>query len=238
MRKLSDIVRRSPSATFDPPQRFLVVDFEITAPDHGALEIISRLYREIDYPRSMQPGNKAHISGANDERVIFTSLWSCDEQAKKSNEEVTESIKNLSSGFGDDVSVVCRSNPAVRVDVADSVSEFDAARAELNPDCVAFTIDIPQPGREIYELFCDQMRYPELPADGLLFHLAYEFDDAFRTITVWRSIEHSTQFMRDRIVPAGPMVVREHGVFPEVRPVEFKPTLLAFNAASEEDASR
>lgn len=237
MRKLSDIVRRSTDATFDPSQKFLVVDFEISAPDHNALDVISRLYREIDYPRSMKSGNKAHISGANDERVIFTSLWSCSDQAKEANEEVKASIQQLSTELGEDVELVCQSNPAVRVDVSDSISEFDASRAELNPDCVAFTIDIPQPGRKIYDLYCDQMRYPELPADGLLFHLAYEFDDVFRTISVWRSIEHSAAFMRDRIVPAGPTVVREHGVFPEVRPVEFKPTLLAFNTGSEQAAA-
>lgn len=234
MRKLSDIVRRSNGATFDPSNKFLVVDVEITAPEIGALEVISRLYREIDYPKSMQPENKAHISGANDERVIFTSLWSCSDQAKRSSEAVKQSIEQLAADLGEDVQVVCRSNPAARVDVAESVIEFEASRAELNPDCVAFTIDIPQPGRNIYDLYCDQMRYPELPADGLLFHLAYESDDVFRTVTVWRSIEDSAAFMRDRIVPAGPTVVREHGVFPEVRPVEFKPTLLAFNTVAEE----
>lgn len=236
MRKLSDIVRRSTNSTFDPSEKFLVVDVELNAPEIGALEVISRLYREIDYPRSMKPGNLAHVSGANDERVIFTSLWSCSEQAKRSNEEMKQSIQRLATELGEDVQVVSRSTPAVRIDVADAVSEFEASRAELNPDCVAFTIDLPQPGRKIYDLYCDQMRYPELPAEGLLFHLAYESDEVFRTVSVWRTIEDSAAFMRDRIVPSGPTVVREHGVFPEVRPVEFKPTLLAFNTGTEESS--
>lgn len=229
MRKLTDIVRR-PSirkAFRDDPLQ--VIDYEIHAPGHAALEVISAIYREMDFPRSVKPSNLVHISGATSERVIFTGVWHSEREAREAYAEIEDVIASLRNEFGPETSVDRVSRRASRVTIGDLVSDYQAALAQFNPACVAFTVDIPTDGKEIYNLYCEEMRFPEIMPKGLILHLAYEVGPSMRTVSVWRTLEDSQDFMRERIVPAGPGVVRDHGIFPEVRPVEFKPTLLAFN---------
>lgn len=229
MRKLTDIVRRPSIRNPFKSDQLEVVDYEIDAPGHAALAVISAIYRELDFPRSVKPTNLAHISGATSERVIFTGVWRNEREANEAYEEIKDVIASLTDEFGPDASVERISSKATRVTIGDLVSDYEAALAQFNPECVAFTVDIPTDGREIYDLYCAEMRFPEIVPKGLMLHLAYEVGPSMRTVSVWRTLEDSQDFMRERIVPAGPGVVRDHGIFPEVRPVEFKPTLLAFN---------
>ncbi len=229
MRKLTDIVRRPSIRNPFKRDQLEVVDYEIHAPGHAALAVISAIYSELDFPRSIKPSNLVHVSGATSERVIFTGIWRSERDAREAFEEIKGAVASLTDTFGPEASVERISRRASRVEIGDLVSDYEAALAQFNPDCVAFTVDIPVDGKAIYDNYCEEMRFPEIMPEGLMLHLAYEVGPTMRTISVWRTLEDSQNFMRERIVPAGPGVVRDHGVFPEVRPVEFKPTLLAFN---------
>lgn len=229
MRKLSDIVRRPSIPGLSKGESLVVVEYVVEAPGHSAIDLIARLYREIGFPRSIVPTNVAHISGATDERVIYLSVWRNHRDAEDAFAEAESAVERLKSEIGPEAALHRSSFKAHRVTIGPGADEYNAQLAEINPDCVAFTIDLPCDGRSIYDHYCEEMGFPESVPDGLLLHVAYEVGKELRTISVWQSIEHSRAFMRDRIIPSGPAVVRDYGVFPEVRPVEFKPTLLAFN---------
>lgn len=229
MRKLSDIVRRPSIPGLSKGESLIVVEYTVDAPGHSAIELISRLYREIGFPATILPTNVVHISGATEERAIFVSIWRSERDADDAFAEAESAVARLSAEIGPEAKLHRSSFKAHRVTVGPEVDEYAARVAEINPDCVAFTIDLPVDGRTIYDHYCDEMGFPETIPEGLLLHVAYEVGEELRSISVWQSIEHSRDFMRDRIIPAGPAVVRDFGVFPEVRPVEFKPTLLAFN---------
>ncbi|MGB1582476.1 MAG: hypothetical protein ACPHCI_01670 [Solirubrobacterales bacterium] len=229
MRKLTDIIRRPSIPNLFKRDQLEVVDYEIHAPGHAALAVISAIYRELDFPRSIKPSNLAHVSGATSERVIFTGIWRSEREAREAFQEIEGVVATLKDTFGPEASIERISRKASRVEIGDLVSDYEAAFAQINPDCVAFTVDIPIDGKAIYDNYCEAMRFPEIMPEGLMLHLAYEDGSTMRTVSVWRTLEDSQNFMRERIVPAGPSVVREHGVFPEVRPIEFKPTLVAFN---------
>lgn len=237
MRKLSDIVRSASIPGFSKHDAMVVVEYTIHAQGHNAIDVISSIYRAIEYPRSISPANVAHISGATDERIVFVSVWRSEQDAASAFAEAEQAIQHLTNKFGPDARVDRASHKAHRVTISDDIADYDARIAEINPDCVAFTIDFPAGGSSGYDKYCAEMDFPERAAGGLLLHVAYAAGEEFRTISVWRTIEDSQAFMRDRIIPAGPAVVRNDGIFPEVRPVEFKPTLLAFNLADGGRAS-
>lgn len=234
MRKLSDIVRRPSILGLSKDDSLVIVEYTVETSGRNSIDLIARLYREIGYPGSIVPTNLAHISGATEERLVFVSVWRNERDADAAFALVKEAVDKLAEEIDSEITIHRASFKAQRVIVGPQIEDYDARVATVNPDCVAFTIDIPVDGRQIYDHYCAAMRFPEEVPDGLLLHLAYEVNDELRTISVWQSIEHSRDFMRDRIIPAGPEVVRDHGVFPEVRPVEFKPTLLAFNLGEDQ----
>lgn len=236
MRKLSDIVRHPSIPGLSRHDSLVVVEYSVDAPGHNAIDLVARLYREIGFPGSIVPTNVAHISGATEERVIFVSIWQSERDAEIAYADAEPMVEKLASEVGPGVALHRSSYKAHRVTVGPESVEHEARLAEVNPDCVAFTIDIPDDGRQVYDHYCEQMDFPVVLPDGLLLHVAYEVGKELKSISVWQTIEHSQAFMRDRIIPAAPGVVREQGVFPEIRPVEFKPTLLAFNLSNEMSA--
>lgn len=233
MRKLSDIVRHPSIPGLSKHDSLVVVEYAVDAPGRNAIDLIARLYQELGFPGSIVPTNLAHISGATEERVIFVSIWQSERDAERAFAEAESAVARLADEIGPDAALHRSSYKAHRVTIGPAAEEHDGRRAQINPDCVAFTIDLPDDSRAIYDDYCDQMGFPTEIPEGLLLHVAYEVGKELKTISVWQTIEHSQAFMRDRIIPAGPEVVRDHGVFPEIRPVEFKPTLLAFNIGDD-----
>lgn len=229
MRKISDIVRHPSIPGLSKHDSLVVVEYTVDAPGRNAIDLIARLYREIGFPGSIVPTNLAHISGATEERLVFVSIWQNERDADEAFAEAESAVEKLASEIGPDVALHRSTYKAHRVTVGPDSDEYEARIAQVNPDCVAFTIDLPSDGRPIYDHYCEQMDFPAVMPEGLLLHVAYEVGKELKTISVWQTIEDSQAFMRDRIIPAGPGVVRDRGVFPEVRPLEFKPTLLAFN---------
>lgn len=228
MRKLTDLLRRTQfeDEDLDAPT---LIDYRISAPGEEKIELIKKFYREIDYPRSMRPGNLAHFSGISEESLVFLSVWDSEENASAAYGDLQASIDGVLDSVSGEATVTRESFPTHRVVIGEGVEEFTPAAAPIAPDCVAFEIDLRLEDRGHYDLLCEQMNFPaELPP-GLLLHVAGQADFGWHTYSVWRTIEDSKNFLSDRIIPASVEVVRQFGVFPEIRPVEIQTTLFALN---------
>ena len=205
-----------------------LIEYRIDAPGHDPVELIKRFYRLADYPSSMQPGNLMHLSGANEEGIVLLSVWNNERDAAAAYEELAEPIEAIIEDLGEG-SVARVSHSAHRYVLGPGSGIFAADLAELDPDCVAYQIDVPIHGQAMYDLFCEKLEFPAFIPEGLLAHVAGETEAGWRTYTVWSTVEDSQRYFSDRIIPSGVEVVREVGVFPEIRPLEIKPTLFVVN---------
>jgi hypothetical protein len=236
MRKISDLFSRGEAA--DEIERedleggvAAMIDYRIKGEGIDQMELIEAFYKLIDFPRSMRDGNLAHISGIAGDEIIFTSIWDNEVNASESYAELGPAIAEVIDRYGTPGTVVDRRSSGVhRFSIGESVGQFSHERAESNPQCVGYVIDIPLHGKMAYDLICQKMEFPQEWPEGLLMHVAGQTDNGWRTCSVWADREPSLVFLEQRLMPAAVDMVRERGLFPEIRPLEVKPFLFALNA--------
>jgi hypothetical protein len=229
MRKLTDLLRRTQFDEDSLADPGTLIDYRIHAPGQDKIDLIKKFYGEIDYPRSMRPGNFAHLSGVSEESMVFLSIWDSEENAAAAFTELQKPIDEVLGAVEGEATVQRESFKTYRFVVGDGVTDFNPSVAPIGPECVAYQIDLAMDDRGHYDLLCRQMNFPEEIPKGLLMHIACQTDFGWQTYSVWRTLEDSTAFLSEKIIPASVEVVRQFGVFPEIRPVEIETTLFALN---------
>lgn len=231
MKRFPDIAHRQSAAEQFSSNDLEILDYEISASPAKLRKILRRLCVLTSDPGVVDPKRVVHFSGISEGRAIYTEVWkrgsSTDLTAQA--RTILDFTEVLPQELRPDAEITCRRQRVHRLVLGDAPGEFASAFAQPNPDCVAFALNIPEPGPKTYDDFCEAMRFPELIPRGMLMHLASEISDELRTVTAWRAIEDSREFMRERIIAVAPEFVRSHQIVPEVRPIEIQPTLLAIN---------
>jgi hypothetical protein len=230
MKKLSELLGRPAENGVRPVDAATMVDYRIRGEGFDRLETIDRFYKEIDFPRSMRNGNLGHLSGVSDDEIVFMSIWDTEKNAMAAFDDMRGSIEKVLREAGPTATVDRVSSGVFRFSIGEDVAEFSHERAQLNPNCVGYVIDIPTQGHLSYELTCEKMNFPQDWPPGLLMHVAGETDRGWRTYSLWREIGQSRDFLAQRLIPAAVDVVREHQVFPVIRPIEVKLHLFALNS--------
>lgn len=203
----------------------VLVDYRITG--NVGLEQLDEFYERIGYRGRMDDGLLLHIGGTLGDEVVYISIWGNEQLGVKSWQEKRHHIEDILAATDPNAVVVRRSNPVHSLIVGDDLGEFRAAVPVGDPECVGFVIDLPEIDVKAYELLIKAMDFPEQFPPGLLLHTAGQVDDVLRVTSIWRTVGQSRRFFENRVMPALVTVVREHGVFPEVRPVELHVHLLA-----------
>lgn len=203
----------------------VLVDYRISG--NVGLEQLDEFYERIGYRGRMDDGLLVHIGGTLGDEVVYISIWSNEQLGVKSWQEKRHHIEDILASTDPNAVVVRRSNPVHRLILGDDLDEFRAAPAVGNPECVGYVIDLPEMDTKAYELIVNAMDFPEQFPPGLLLHSVGQVDDMLRVTSIWRTASQSRRFFENRVMPALVAVVRDHGVFPEVRPVELCVHLLA-----------
>jgi hypothetical protein len=235
MRKISDLFTRAESAQSIEREDLeggvaAMIDYRTTGDGVDQMALIARFYDLIGFPRSMRPGNLAHVSGVAGDQIIFTSVWDSESNAATAYAAMGPAIEQVLKDFGPNARVERHSSGVYRFSIGENADEFSHRAATTHPNCVGFLLDVPVHGQMAYDLVCNKMRFPEEFPDGLLMHVAGQTDRGWRTCSIWREIEQSRAFLEQRLMPAAVDVVRDTGMFPEIRPLEFKPFMFALNA--------
>lgn len=193
------------------------------------IEHLDDFYTRVGYRSRLDPGLLVHLGGAMDDEIVYISVWSSEQEARKSWEQRREDIEGVLGLAGPAASAARRSHSLHRLIVGDDIEEFREGLAIVDPDCVGFVIDLPGTDPKTYDLICRQMSFPEHFPSGLLLHAAGPIDGHLRVTSIWRRGGQSRRFLEDRLMPAAVEVVREHGLFPEIRPRELRVHLLTIN---------
>lgn len=204
-----------------------LVTYRVDLAGHDPVKLSGRLYEIIDYPHALRE-LAGHVSGVSEDGVEFVSVWADEEAADATFKRAIKELAVLWDEFPG-LQVERETYPVYRFVVTEGAEEYDADRAQPNPACVAYRLDVPIHGRDVYDSACQHMGFPDEIPEGLLMHVAAETADGWTTYTVWHSVQDARNYMRDKIMPAGLQIVRDQQIFPEIRPVEIVPTLFASN---------
>jgi hypothetical protein len=230
MRKISDLLGRRSADEPNAAAPAAMVEYRIRGEGFDKLETIHRIYDRIDFPRTMRPGSLCHVSGISDDELVFLSVWDSERNAMAAYDDMSALIDEVIGEASPTASVERSSSLAARFVIGDDLEEFSNTRASFDPHCIGYISDFPIESGVPYELTCEKMNFPAEFPPGMLMHVAGETEDGWRTFTVWREIVQSGAFFRDRLMPAAVEVVREHGVFPVIRPIEIKPHMFVLNS--------
>lgn len=190
---------------------------------------VDRYFEQIGFPRRMPAGNFAHLVGLLDGELVSIGLWSSERAARQMFAAMRPRIDAIVAEAGPQASIDRQSHPAYRFLLGEEISDFREDRAQTDPDCVGYVIDLPATDNRAYDLICEHMGFPADYPDGLLLHIAGQVDDVWRVISVWRKVTQSLEFFEQRLMPAAVDIVREHRVFPEIHPRELRVHLFAVN---------
>lgn len=206
--------------------RTTLIDYRLSGVD---IDQIDRYFEQVGFPRRMPAGNFAHLAGQLDDELVLIGLWSSERAARQTFATVRPRIDAIMAEAGPRASIDRQSHPAYRFLLGEEIGDFREGRAQADPNCVGYVIDLPTTDSHAYHLICDHMDFPRDYPEGLLLHVAGHVGDVWRVISVWRHASQSREFFEKRLMPAAVEVVREHGVFPEIRPRELRVHLFAVN---------
>ncbi|MBI5311504.1 MAG: hypothetical protein HZB14_10855 [Actinobacteria bacterium] len=196
------------------------------------IEHLDDFYNRVGYRERLDPGLLTHIGGAiedgADGEIVYMSIWHSEGEALESWRAKLSEVEIVLSD-SPDAKVIRRSSKIHRLYLGDDVDEFREGRSDVDPDCVGYVIDLPQVDVDAYDLICEHMGFPGDWPTGLLMHFAGRVDDFMRVVSIWRRAGQSRHFLEDRLMPAAVQVVRDHGLFPEIRPRELRIHLMALN---------
>ncbi|MGH2906540.1 MAG: hypothetical protein ACRDKI_07190 [Solirubrobacterales bacterium] len=235
MRKISDLFARSEAAAAIKREDLeggvaSLIDYRIIGEGVDQMAVIADFYNRIDFPRSMRDGNLAHVAGTAGDQIIFSSVWDTEANAITAYQEMGPDIERTLKEVAPQARVERSSTGVYRFSIGDDADEFNNSIAVRNPECVGYLIDIPVHGKMAYDLVCNNMGFPAEWPEGLLMHVAGPSALGWRTFSMWRTVDDSLDFLEQRLMPGAVGVVREQGLFPEIRPLEVKPFLFALNS--------
>lgn len=205
----------------------VLVDYRLEA---VSIEHLDEFYSRVGYPERIEPGLIAHIGGVIDEEeTVYLSVWRRKDEAFESWQAKRSDIEAVLADAPREAQVTRRASDVHRLYVGDGLAEFREGIAGGEPDCIGFVIDLPDVEVDAYDLICERMNFPEDWPDGLVLHVAGRVGDFLRVLSVWRRADQSRRFFENRLIPASVEVVRNHGLFPEIRPRELRIHLIALN---------
>ncbi|MBI4897632.1 MAG: hypothetical protein HY827_04620 [Actinobacteria bacterium] len=209
----------------DLARHAVLADYRIEG-DVG-LPQIDEIYERLGYRKRLDDGLLVHVGGTIDDAIAYMSVWQNDSLSAASWRQKRQVIDEVLKRADPDPVVDRRSHSVHRLIVGADLSEFRAGLAVSDPECVGYVIDLPNADVKLYERVIARMDFPgQFPA-GLLIHAVGQVEDVLRITSIWRHAGQSRRFLEDRLMPALVSVVRERGVFPEIRPVELKVHYLA-----------
>lgn len=226
--KKSHRTRHEPDVSRDA----VIVDYRIGGPVGDArasigLPHIDDFYDRAGYLSKLSDGLLLHIGGSLGDSLVYINAWESESAARESWRQKRDVIEDVLRDAGPDTTVQRRGSKLHKLVLGDDLEEFRDGNAILDPECVGYVIDLPEADTKTYDLIIEQMDFPRDFPRGLLVHAAGQVDDVLRVVTVWRRSSQSLRFLENRLMPATVEVVREHGVFPEIRPLEMKVHYLA-----------
>lgn len=203
----------------------MLVDYRIDG--SIGLAQIDEIYDRIGYRDRLDEGLLVHLSGTIDEAISYMSVWQNDALSVASWEQKGTIIEDVLKSVDPAPAVERRSHRLHRLIVGNDLSAFRTGSTAGDPECVCYVIDLPNADAKLYERVISQMDFPGKFPAGLLIHAVGQVEDVLRITSIWRHSGQSRRFLEDRMMPALVAVVRERGVFPEIRPVELKVHFLA-----------
>jgi hypothetical protein len=188
---------------------------------------IDEIYDRFGYGERLDEGLLVHIGGTIDNAVAYMNIWQNDTLATEFWQQKRQVIDDVLKTADPSPAVNRRKHRVHRLIVGDGLDEFRAGPSERDPECVGYVIDLPNADVKLYERVIEQMDFPGKFPAGLLIHAVGQVEKVLRITSIWRHSGQSRRFLEDRLMPALVAVVRERGVFPEIRPVELRVHYLA-----------
>ncbi len=188
---------------------------------------IDEIYDRLGYRDRLDEGLLVHLSGTINDAISYMSVWQNDARSVASWKRKEAVIEDVLKSVDPSPALERRSHRIHRLIVGDDLNAYRVGSVAGDRECVCFVIDLPNADAKLYERVIAQMDFPGKFPAGLLIHAVGQVEDVLRITSIWKHSGQSRRFLEDRLMPALVAVVRERGVFPEIRPVELRIHYLA-----------